>query len=125
MAAPAVEVVNGREFRKAIRDCEESCNDLKDAHQRAGQIVVVAATGAAPRRTGRLAGKHKASRAKARARVTVNTVYANPVHWGWPRHGISPNPWLYEAAIRTEPVWLPVYEADVNKIIDKFDRAAS
>lgn len=125
MTRPIVEVVGGRQFRRALNRCEADVAELKDAHQRAGQIVVAAATPRTPRRTGRLASGHRASRAKARARVTVAAVYAGPIHWGWPARHIAAQPWLYDAAVASEPVWFPAYQADVKAIIARFDREAS
>ena len=122
---PVVEVVGGRRFRRALDQCAVDVAELKAAHQRAGAVVVGAAVPRAPKRSGKLAAGHRASRAKATARVTVAAVYGGPVHWGWPARHIPANPWLYDAAVASEPVWLPMYEADVRAIIAKFDREAS
>lgn len=122
---PVVEVENGREFRRALRRAEVDLAELKDAHQAAGQVVIAAAVPRAPRRTGKLAGGHRASRAQARARVTVAAVYAGPIHYGWTARNIAPQPWLLEAAVSSEPQWLPVYEADVERILRRCDREAA
>ena len=44
-------------------------------------------------------------------------MYANPVHWGWPAHGIAPHPFLSDAAVATEPAWSAVYAAAVADAI--------
>lgn len=122
---PVVEVVNGREFRRALKAAEVDLAELKAAHQAAGAVVIAAAVPRTPRRTGRLAAGHRASRAQATARVTVAAVYASVIHYGWAARGIEPQPWLYTAAVDTEPRWLPVYEADIARILAKLDREAA
>ena len=74
-----------------------------------------------PRRTGKLLGTVRGNRAVGRARVSAGgaaTPYAGPIHWGWEAHNIAPNPWISEAAQDTEPVWLGMYEKDVQQLLD-------
>jgi hypothetical protein len=100
----------------------EDLSDLKDAHQRAGTIVVAAASSRAPRRSGTLAGSGRASRAAARVTVLFGSArvpYAGPIHWGWSSRGIEPHPFVAEAAQETEPDWLGVFEAGVEDALDR------
>jgi hypothetical protein len=106
-----------RTMRKAGADL----GDLKDANARAAAIVVSAAAGMAPRRSGKLAGSIRGSRAGNRARVLAGRAsvpYAAPIAWGWPARHIKPQPFLSDAARATESVWLPQYLADVQSALD-------
>lgn len=107
-----------RSMRKAGLDLTE----LKDAHHRAGEIVANYAETIAPRRSGRLAGTIRAAKQVRRARVQVGRAsvpYAGPIHWGWPARHIAANPFLSEAAQRSEPVWRPVYQHAIEDALAK------
>jgi Bacteriophage HK97-gp10, putative tail-component len=96
--------------------------ELKDAHQRAGEVVASEARSRAPRRTGALANTIRSARQARRARVQVGTrgvPYAAPIHWGWPARGIAANPFVSEAAQDTESRWTAGYHDDVQKALDK------
>ena len=120
-AAGSVRVEGARELRRTLKRAGVSVEDLKDANAAAGAIVVAAARPTAPRRSGRLAGTIRASRAAASATVRAggaSVPYAGVIHWGWPAHHITAQPWLSEAATSTESAWLAAYEAGVGKLLD-------
>lgn len=122
MAAPAhVQVEGLRQLRAQLRRAGADLGDLKRANAAAAQLVVDAAAPFAPTRTGRLRASPRASKAAGRARVLAGGAavpYAGPIHWGWPARGIAPQPWISDAAQRTEPLWLDVYLRDIDRIID-------
>jgi hypothetical protein len=118
-----VEVDGLGRLRRELRKLPEQTSDLKDANARVSQLVAAEAAGRAPQRTGRLAGSVRGNRAVGRATVSAGGAalpYGGPVHYGWPAHGIEPQPFISEAAEDTEPVWLPIYESDVERIVDAF-----
>ena len=122
----AIQVDGARELRRTLKRAGDDLGDLKDANQRAGQFVANAASQRAPHLTGALAGALRASRAAASATVKAGGArvpYAGPIHWGWPAHNIQAQPFLSDAATDTEPQWLPMYEADIEKIVDKIEGA--
>lgn len=107
-----------RTMRRAGRDIA----DLKDAHQRAGEIVASEAQAIAPRRSGRLAGTIRAAKQVRRAQVSAGRAsvpYAGPIHWGWPSRNIEPQPFLSDAAQNTESRWTDGYRQDVQRALDK------
>jgi hypothetical protein len=116
-----IRIVGARELTRAMRDAGEDLDDLKAANTAAANIVLAAAD--PPRRTGRLASSGRASKARARARVTYSKVYAAPIHWGWPRRHIEANPWLSRAAQATEPTWTETYFGAVNQIVERVNGA--
>lgn len=116
----AVVRVDGlRKLRRDLRQLPAGMADLKEANQRTGQLVVQAAR--PPRgKTGRLAQAGRASRAAGRVSVLwggAAVPYAGPIHWGWPSHHIEAQPFVVEAAQRTEPIWLEAYLADVDRAL--------
>jgi len=121
-----IEVVGGRQLRASLKRCGEDLDDLTAAHARAASTVV--ARQHAPRRTGALAATVRGSGTKTRAVVRAGYArvpYAGPIHWGWPDRGIPPQPWLVEAAVDSQPAWLPTYLAAVKAAVDKVKGAPS
>lgn len=82
-------------------------------------LVVAAAEAGSPRRSGRMVGAHTGRvTGKARARVTVDTPYAAPVHWGWPSHGIKRQPWVV-ATFNRNTAWMDRMERDTQTNLDR------
>ena len=128
MSEPTVGVqVEGlAKLTRTMRKAGEDLTELKTAHAAAGQIVARAAAASAPRRTGRLAGTLRASKAANRARVTAGTrsvPYSMPIHWGWPARKIAANPFVSQAARDTESVWLPEYLKAVEEALSHIEGA--
>lgn len=75
--------------------------DLERAFAEIGAEVAQDATALAPKDTGRLAGDVRVGKGKTRATISVGRAslpYAPPIHWGWRRRNIEPNPFLQKAA---------------------------
>lgn len=126
MPAPAVQVEGGARLRATLRRAAGNLDDLKEANARVGGMVAQWAGVKTPVRTGRLAASVRPAR-QAKAAVVVaggaSVPYAGPIHWGWPRRNIAAQPWMSEAATETQPAWLPVYEHDIQKILEKVEGA--
>jgi hypothetical protein len=115
-----VRVQGARELRRTLKRAGEDMADLKDANMRAAQLVAQWGAVRAPRRTGALGGSVRAMRQVARARIVAGSPsvpYAGVIHWGWPARHITAQPWLSQAAVETQPAWLPQYETDLNKVL--------
>jgi hypothetical protein len=125
MPRPTVQVTGARELRAALKRAGISVQDLKDANAAVGRLVAAASKPSAPRRSGRLAGTVRATKAAGRARVNVGTAgvpYAGPIHWGWPARHISPQPWVATTAQDTQSQWLPLYQEALEQIIATIER---
>lgn len=87
----------------------------------AAAALVPAARALAPKLTGRLAGSIRAS-ATARAGVvragSASVPYAGPIHWGWPRHHISPHPFLVDALQDNVDKIVAKYDDDLQRFLD-------
>lgn len=104
---------------RTLKKAGEDITELVEAHARAAAIVEAAARATAPRRSGKLASSIRATRSKLKAEIQVRSIYAMPIHWGWPSRNIDPQPWVSQAAQATEPEWLPIYEDAVQKALDQ------
>lgn len=124
--APVVEVVGAKELRKSLKAAGDDLGDLKGVHQAVGNLVVSAARGQAPVRSGALAGSLRASRVAGGVTVRAGSgsvPYAGPIHWGWPARNIKANPFILDAAQATETAWVALYEDEVNRILDRVEGA--
>ena len=91
--------------------------DLSGIHAKAARTVRGTAQPATPRRTGRLAASLRERATPTSGAVASGLVYAPVVHWGWPGHNIEANPWLWNAAKRTQPKWLSHYQKEIERIV--------
>lgn len=123
MATTVYRVDGARQLRAAFRKAGGDLSEFRALHGQVARVVV--ARQRAPRRTGKLAATVRpgATRRSAVVRAGNNRAtgvpYANPIHWGWAGRGITPNPWLVEAAHATEPIWARLYETELDKILRK------
>lgn len=122
-----VKLVGGRRLRRAMRDAGLDLRELKETNRRVAGIVASEGKSSAPVVSGRLAAdvRPTASQTSATVRAGRKSLpYAGAIHWGWPKRGIAANPWLSEAAQRTEPTWQDVYMSFINKTIDQIEGAS-
>lgn len=148
MGFSAIRIEGGRELRRALRTATGELDDLKTAHQKVARVVAEAARAAAPVRSGKLAGTIRPNAGQRYARVSVGNNrttasgvrYAGPIHWGWPVGSpklparlrnlkgrewvIAPNPFVTDAAERTEPTWSRIYMDALDDIIDRIGETA-
>ena len=111
----------GRDFEKAGTDAGK----MKAANLKVGAIVSAAALAEVPRRSGALAGSVRVTATKNSTTIRfgnnrrTGVPYALPIHFGWPRRGISPTPFLYDAADDRRVAVQAVYEQRVDAILKK------
>ena len=84
-----------RELKKLSADLPK---ELKTVSKDAAEIVASEARTIVPIRTGRLRSRIKAGATAKGGDVRVSgLIYAKPIHFGWARHHIRPNPFVYHA----------------------------
>jgi hypothetical protein len=139
--APGVEVEGAEEFRKAMRKMGRDLGNLKAIHQKAGDTVLHQAQQIVPVVSGDLkksiklnvsqkaavikAGNNRkmGKAVKGRKRAKNGAVpYAGPIHFGWYRRGISPQPFLYDALDKRRAEVIAAYEDDVDGLVRRLDR---
>ena len=119
-----VQVDGLAQLKRTMKAAGADLQDLRDVHGAAARYVAMRAAAMAPKRSGRLAGTVRGSCAQTSATVRAgyaSVPYAQPIHWGWPRHGIAANPFLSAAATSTESTWIKWYEAKIVQIVDKIE----
>jgi len=122
LADVAVQVEGVKQLRKSLKAAGEDLSDLKDAHRQAATVVASAARARAPKVRPRLVTTVRPAGTKTAAIVRAGNAkapYANAIHWGWPKRGITANPFISEAAQDTESTWVPIYSAAVENALDR------
>lgn len=117
-----VKIDGARQLRRSLKAAGDDLEDLKAAHAAAAQIAAEASAQLAPSRSGKLRQSIRSSGTKTAGIVRAGkkaVPYANPIHWGWFKRGIKPNPFASRGAQDSEGRWLPIYEVAVEKALDK------
>lgn len=108
-----VRLEGGRKFRSTLKQAGIKLDDLKAVHAMAAAIAAEASASLAPVRTGRLRRTIRSSGTTTagiiRAGNNTRIPYAGPIHWGWFRRNIKPQPFISQGARDSEGRWLPVY----------------
>jgi len=90
-----------RQVIKGMREIGVPDTAVKEAGTLAGNVVLEAARPLVPVRTGRLLSTLKVSKRLYNVQVLAgnnkSVPYANPIHWGWFRRGIKPQPFFSKA----------------------------
>jgi len=123
-----VRLEGGAKLRRELKEAGVDLKDLTRLHREVADIVLPVARSTAPE--GPEAGGHIRSSIRAGATRSASIIrvgttvagafpYANPIHWGWFRHGIKPNSWVSRAAQQTEAAWAPRFFAGIDRILDQ------
>ena len=99
--------------------------DLTAVHREAADKVQGEARARVPRLTGALSKTIKSRATKTSARVEAGSrlvPYAGPIHFGWPRRNIEPQPFLYDALESRRDQVVDVYEKRVSELVRRLDR---
>lgn len=116
------EVVGMKDVSRALQRVGdfETMREMKSANLDAAQVVADQAKVEVPVRSGKLRKTIKASGTSKESFVRAGSPkavpYAPPVHWGWARRGISPQPFVYEAWDRRIGQVKDAYEKQLNKL---------
>jgi hypothetical protein len=102
MAEPAgVKVKGYKQAIKALQAIGVPAAEIKAAGSESGELVANQARQLVPVRTGRLRNSIRVSKALNRVSVSAGNnrsiPYANPIHWGWFKRNIKPQPFFVKA----------------------------
>lgn len=119
-----LEIEGLKEIQRALKGlAEDSREDMKETHRKAGEIVAAAAKPLAPVLTGRLSATIVSSPTKYQGRVRIgrgaSVPYAGPIHFGWPARRIAPQPFVYEALDGRREEVKQQYEQRINELIER------
>ena len=123
---PGVKVKNLREINKALAAVGVPKDAVKAAGKESGELVASEARSLAPVRTGALRNSIRVG-ATARGKITVlagnnrssssGVPYANPIHWGWFKRHIRPQPFFVTALGYTRSEIYDNYFKQMEKLI--------
>lgn len=127
MVNPQVTVDGVRELRRELRQVADKGLDdeLKALHKDIAEEIIARALPMVPVRSGALRRSVRGSGTKAAAvgRVGRKSVpYAAPIHWGWRRRNIRPNPFLTDAAAEIERDITERYDRAISGMLDRVVR---
>lgn len=118
-----VQIEGLRETQKALRDLSDELRfEMKETHRKAAEVVVEGAKRYVPFRTGKLAASIRAAATMTSGKVRVGSAavpYAGPIHFGWPKRRITPQPFIYDALDERRDEVLELYQLRINGAIVK------
>jgi HK97 gp10 family phage protein len=107
---------------KALQAIGVEAAEIKQAGNDAGEIVAREARNLAPVRTGRLRSTIRTSKALNKVAVSAGNngkvPYANPIHWGWFKRNIKPQPFFTKALGITRDEVYQNYYRSINRLIE-------
>lgn len=106
-------VRNLKKFDKGI------ITEVKASNREGAELVAATARELVPARTGRLRKSIRAGATQFTGTVRAGSSsvpYAAPIHFGWPRRNISPQPFLYDALDARRGEVLLAYETNIAKL---------
>ena len=128
-----IKVKNLKEITKALKAIGVPNEAVKAAGKESAEAVMTEARSLVPVRSGKLRDSIRLA-SNARGRVTIQAgnnrtsksgvPYANPIHWGWFRRGIKPNPFFSKALGLTRDEVYQNYFAQMSKLIESESRKA-
>lgn len=117
MAGARVQVSGDRRLSSALRRGADDMGDLSAVSAQAAAMVAAGARGRTPRLTGALAATVRAGSSGPFGVASAGTAYANPIHWGWRARGIEGRPWLVDTAHQMEPVWIQLFQQEIDRVV--------
>lgn len=117
--AASIQVDGLRELRATLRAAGLAYDELKGAGLEAAGLVLDLARQLTPVDSGALVGTERAA-GQAKGAVVragyASVPYAGPIHFGWPDHGIAPNPFMYDALDERRGQVVEAYQRSVDDI---------
>lgn len=122
MAEPAgIKVKGYKQAIKALQAIGVPAAEVKAAGSASGDLVANQARQLVPVRTGALRNSIRVSKALNRVSVSAgnnrSVPYANPIHWGWFRRNIKPQPFFIKALGITRDQVYQNYYRSLDRLI--------
>ena len=125
-AKPAIRVTGLKELRRAAAKMEAGVHDLTEVGRGAAEVVQAEARNIVPvGESGELRRSLRTWARSGRSAVVAGkrrVPYAGVIHFGWPAHNISPQPFLYKALDRRYDEVVQVYEDRMAELVKRLDR---
>lgn len=122
MTKPGIKIEGERELRKALRAVESGIDGLREVHRDAAELVGAEAARLVPVRSGKLQATIRAAGQAAGAVVRAgyaSVPYAGPIHFGWAKRNIAPQPFLYDALDRRHDEVIETYQRQLDELVKR------
>jgi hypothetical protein len=125
MADSGVKVAGLNDAIKALRIVGVPDAEIKRAGQESGEAVANEARSLVPVRTGKLRSTIRVGKALKKITVSAGNnrqsgvPYANPIHWGWFKRNIAPQPFFSKAIGITRDEVYNNYLRQLDRLLDK------
>jgi hypothetical protein len=112
--------------QRDIRNFDQNAqDDLKVVHLENAKIVAAVAGRLVPYKTGKLAESVRAGALKNSGVVRAgfprkDPLYAGPIHFGWPKRRITPNPFIYDALDQRKQEVIQNYVDAIDRLTNKY-----
>jgi hypothetical protein len=120
-----LEIEGLRDVQKAMKNfSDDSRNDMKETHRKAGQLVVDGAARLVPVRSGALLASLRSAPTQRQGKVRLGSAavpYAGPIHFGWPARHIQPNPFIYEVLDGRRQEVYALYAERISELVVKYN----
>ena len=119
---PGIQVEGLNAAVKKLRQFDNVDKELRDAGQEAAKILIRAALPLVPERSGLLKSTLRPSRIVRGAQAKAGNSrarYAGPIHWGWAKRRIKPQPFYSIALGYTQEEIIANYQHSLDKLINK------
>lgn len=112
-----------RDLVKNLRQIDPDLpKEIRQINYDAAGIVTSVAKGLVPHRTGRLQDSIRTLATQRGGQVAAGQAsvpYAGPVHFGWLRRHITPQPFLYDALSSQRDKVYEAYEVQIDRLLDR------
>jgi HK97 gp10 family phage protein len=112
---------------RSLRELGVPDQEIKDAGSQAGELVAAEARSLVPVKTGKLRNSIRVSKKLRQVTISAGNdrttragiPYANPIHWGWFRRNIKPQPFFVKALGLTRDQVFRAYFDNIAKLVAK------
>ena len=123
MQQSGIKVAGLRSATRALQHIGVPRDEIKTAGNQAGDLVANQARTLVPVRTGALRNSIRVSKALSKVSVSAGNnrrvPYANPIHWGWFKRNIKPQPFFIKALGITRDEVYRNYFSAIDRLIAK------
>jgi HK97 gp10 family phage protein len=123
-----IKVKNLTQITRALKEIGVPNDAIKAAGKQSAAVLVDEAKSLTPVRSGKLRGSIRLG-ATARGKVTImagnnSTIkYANPIHWGWFRRKIAPQPFFAKAlGYKRDDIYQAYFEQLEKLITEQYSK---
>lgn len=124
MARKPLEISGDKELARALTDAQAKIADLSAIHKELAGALLNRARSEVPVLTGELSDSLFPTASAKTFAVRSRAIYAAPIHFGWPAHGIESNPFLIRARDAMVSEAVSDYERFIQGVMDGIGNAS-